>query len=183
MIHGEKLAKSLHFIALFSFFSFPVFAAPHSRASRASASNGDDPDYQAGVAFYAAGQTYSAIDSFRTALRHQPDNRLARAALRRLEVEIGSAPAVEFGHPTPESSRLDRISRAFDQWVLIDIPRALNFNDTLGDDLSADGTLAAMNGRAAQLLIERKIAAKHDRMFLKDRELRSLVRRMPAVSA
>jgi hypothetical protein len=158
-------------------------AAPKSGHAPPSASIDDDLFYQAGVKQYAAGQRDKALGSFRVALRHHPGNRLMISTIRRVEGEVGQPPAVEFRREALEASWFDQTSDAFDEFLLVDVSNAMNFDDSLGDAESSVGTLEALNGRVAQLQKEQEFALRHGQAFLKEREMRSLVRRMPTVAA
>ena len=143
----------------------------------------DDRYYKAGISLYAAGQRQQALGSFRIALHHHPRNTLVLTAIRRVEGELGAAPPVEYASEAPSASWFDAASDSFDEFMLVDVPRAVNFEDSLGDCASDVGTLEALNGRVAQLMKERECALKHGCRFRKDREMRSLIRRMPTIVA
>jgi hypothetical protein len=135
------------------------------------------------MSVYAAGMPDKALDFFREALHRHPKDPIALAAISRVKTELAAAPASapESAPQEAELSLIHAASDALDEFVLVDVPRALNFDDTLGDGESRVGTLAALSGRVAQLFQERRFALEHDRPFRKDRELRALVRRMPVV--
>jgi hypothetical protein len=96
--------------------------------------------------------------------------------LRPMEVAKAAAAA-------PRPSAMGRVSDAVDESLALDLPRFINFNDTCGDAVASAGTLEALNGRVAQLLSERTVALRLGKPFEKDAELRSLVRRLPALTA
>lgn len=96
--------------------------------------------------------------------------------LRPLEVARATAAA-------PRPSAMGRVSDALDDSLALDLPRFINFNDTCGDAVASAGTLEALNGRVAQLLSERAVALRLGKPFDKETELRSLVRRLPALTA
>ncbi|MFI5349079.1 MAG: hypothetical protein ACHQ2Z_06020 [Elusimicrobiota bacterium] len=158
-------------------------AAPKKSHGPPPLSIEDDTAYQTGIKQYARGRRDLALGSFRLALRRHPGNRLALTTIRRVEGELGAAPAVDFSPEEPTASWLDSASASFDEFVLVDIPRAVNFNESVGDDVSDVGTLEALNGRVAQLMKERECAWRHGRRFSKDQEMRCLLRRIPAIAA
>lgn len=96
--------------------------------------------------------------------------------LRPLEVARAAAAA-------PRPSAMGRVSQAVDDSLALGLPRIINFNDTCGDAAASAGTLEALNGRVAQLLSERTVALRLGKPFDKETELRSLVRRLPALTA
>jgi hypothetical protein len=96
--------------------------------------------------------------------------------LRPLEVAKAAAAA-------PRPSAMGRVSQAVDDSLVVGLPRFINFNDTCGDAVASAGTLEALNGRVAQLLSERTVALRLGKPFDKETELRSLVRRLPALTA
>jgi hypothetical protein len=166
--------------------SAPAISAPPAPASRQAASSvEEDPLYQTGLSLYAAGNPVQALDSFRAALRRNANDPLAQSAVSRLEAELyGSHSAlVTFDEAPAEPTMIAKASAEFDQLVLVHIPHAMNFNDTLGNGLASIGTLSALNGRVIQLLKEKQVALRHSRPFRKEGELLGLVRRMPAVAA
>jgi hypothetical protein len=162
--------------------SIAAAASKKSRSSEMTSIN-DDPFYQTGIKLYAAGQRAKALGAFRVALSHHPGDRLALAAVRRVQGELVQASPFEFAPKALENSLLDRASDAFDKLMLVDISWVVNFDDSVGNDLSNVGTLQAVNGRVAQLIKEQQFSLEHARPFLKDREMRSLVRRMPTIAA
>lgn len=134
--------------------------------------------YQSGLDDYARGDSGAALASFRKALRLSPKNASALAAVHRLESEAAyrrlSAPR---GHGGPAPATASRLER----FLLVSVPRWFYFERTLGDGLRDVGTLTALNASVVQLLGERKVALAHNRPFRKERRLRELLRRAPAV--
>jgi hypothetical protein len=171
------------FIVICGLLEAAAWAAPGSKSPSRPSPTEEDPFYKVGMSLYAAGDAAKALDCFRIALRERPRDPLVRAAVRRVEAELDAARPPLIARASAQPSWLDEMSEAFDELVLVDIPQVVNFDDTLGDGESAVGTLAALNARVAQLLNEQKFALEHDRPFRKERELRSLVRRLPAVMA
>jgi hypothetical protein len=137
-----------------------------------------DDYYQRGMDLYAAGKTPQALGAFRVALRRHPEDQAAQTAVRRLEVELAYKPTA-----THAGDNYSAEPSWLDEFVLADMPWLINFNQSLGDSMSASGTLIACNGRVAQLLAERRLAMAQERPFLKEKELRALVRRLPAITA
>lgn len=137
--------------------------------------------YRAGVGFYAEGRRLEALDAFRKALRIEPDNGTVRAAVDRVRLELSRpvdpAPTLSLAQ-TGEPASLEEW---IDDWLLVLAPRYIRFEKTLGDAWTGQGTRDAMGGRVAQLMAERRLALVRNRTFLKDPELRALVRRWPVV--
>lgn len=148
-----------------------------SGPARAGDSPSDEQPYQAGLTLYARGDRTGALASFREALRRNPHDRLAIAAVRRLESELAPrappAPAASGGAETP---RLERL-------LLVEIPRWYQFGRTIGDCVSAVGTVEAANARVGQLLVERRLARARKRRFRGERTLRELLRRAPLATS
>lgn len=142
--------------------------APVSKEADAS-----DRLYQKGLDQYSRGDRAGALETFRAVERSDPADRFARAAVRRLESELAPRPpAVRPASYAEDLSRLDR-------FLLVELPRWYHFDRSVGNSLSAVGTLAALNARVRQLMGERKVALAKMRRFRKERELRELLRRAP----
>lgn len=173
----KKAAKELIFLACTALLAAGAGATPTrtSHPKRHKTAESDDY-YQKGLNLYAAGKTPQALGAFRVALRRHPEDQSAQAAVQRLEVELAYAPVASSAKASVEPSWID-------DFVLADMPWLINFNDSIGDSVNASGALNACNGRVAQLLAERKIALAQERPFGKERELRALVRRLPAITA
>lgn len=152
----------------------PARAAPSSEAER---------QYQKGLSDYAQGRRVPALAAFQEALRLDPKSPSARAAVQRITLEV-SRPDVY--RPTPaaqKGSALASLEEALDDFLLRQAPRYFRFERTVGDARSDQGTLAAMQGRVAQLMGERRLSLSRRSPFAKEREFRSLVRRLPQVLA
>lgn len=152
--------------------AFLVLASTAQAKRNAVAKTVDaDPAYQRGLRLYAAGRLPQARDAFRLALKRHPHERAAQSAVRRVETELT--------YRIPSSEEAEEPSW-FDSLVLDDVPAFLNFDDSIGDSLTAEGASQARGGRVSQLLAERKLAAERGRSFTKERELRALIRRATA---
>lgn len=179
---GIRTGTSALVLGLCAVLGTSALAVPPRRTRSRPTSVQADARYQAGMALYAAGDPLTALKSFRAALREDPEDPYVRAAVRRIEAELAAASAPSSAPPPPETSMLEAAADAFDALCLVAIPRAVNFDDSVGGAQDVEGTLAALNGRVAQLLQERRYASEHDLPFRKDRELRALVRRIPSVA-
>lgn len=158
-----------------------AFAGPAAaRAARADSPADESVEsarlYQAGMDSYTRGDLDAAQASFREALRLEPSSRSALAAVRRLESELSSRPAVA-RRLAPAPARRPESAGGLDRFFLVSLPRWFYFERTLGDGLRDVGTLAALNARVVQLMGEREIALARNRPFRKDRLLRALLRR------
>jgi len=154
----------------------PPASALERSTSRSQVSPEAERHYQAGMKFYVAGAKDRALASFRQALRLAPRDPSARAAVNRLEVELMS--------PTrPEPARPEELGEDPVEVFAAQVVGFVMFEETLGEARSKTGTLEAMQGRVAQLLAERKRAKSKGLAFAKERELRAMVRRLPAVLA
>ena len=178
-----KSATTTVFLGLCAHLCVAAMPAPVVKPRPKTAAIENDPFYQTGMSVYAAGMPDKSLDFFSEALRRHPNDPVALSAVSRVKTELAAAPAPEFARPEAEPSFIQAFSDTFDAFVLVDVARALNFDDTLGDGESRVGTLAALSGRVAQLFQEQRFAREHDRPFPKERELRALVRRMPAIVA
>ena len=184
----QKISKVV-FLGLFLLLRLPLEAAASDK------SNGEKSEfdsYQHGVQLYADGKPPQALAIFKKIVRKNPKNQYARAAIARVESEIGlkKQPAPDIAasaklKPGPAEAEIprywtERVSEKVDDFLIVNLPRSLNFNHTLGDFITGVGTLQAVQGRVNQLLAERKFALAKNRPFSKEKELRALVRRMPA---
>lgn len=164
-------------------FSIPGPAA--ARAAGAARQADESPEsarfYQEGMDYYTGGDLDAALASFRKALRLEPGNRSALAAVRRLESEIANRPAAA-RRPASEPTRRPAPVGALDRFFLVSLPRWYYFERTLGDGLRDVGTLVALNARVVQLMGEREIALAHNRPFRKESQLRALLRRAPVAT-
>ena len=161
-----------------------AFAGPQAAWAARAASQADESVesarlYQAGMDSYTGDDLDAALASFREALRLDPNNRSALAAVRRLERELANRPAVA---RRPAPSRRPAPAGAVDRFFLISLPRWFYFERTIGDGLRDVGTLTALNARVVQLMGERKMALARNRPFQKDRQLRELLRRAPVAT-
>jgi hypothetical protein len=139
-----------------------------------------DHPYQAGLDHYARGERAAALASFREALRREPDNHSALAAIIRLESELAPQPTPLL---SPEVERVRGSSSGrVERFFIVSVPRWFHFERTVGNPLSDLGTLNAFNARIVQLLGEKKFASAHNRRFGNDRELRELLRRLPVAA-
>jgi len=178
MLPHQKTAVGAAFALGFCALLCSPAAALDRRPSRVSLSPEAERHYQAGMQFYVAGSKDQALSSFRQALRLSPQDPSARAAVNRLEVELMSPPPTR-----PEQARPDELGEDPVEVFAAQVVDFVRFEETLGDARSKTGTLEAMQGRVAQLLAERKRAKSKGLAFAKERELRAMVRRLPAVLA
>ena len=151
-------------------------AAPGGKAGGAQDRGDVDALYQKGMRLYAVGKPEKALPVFKEVLRRDPDDRSARAAVVRIYTELAFARL-----PKQEYSQPPTLSESIDEFLVVDVPRYYDFGRTFGDDIAQAGTLDALNGRVSQLMAERRRALEAGREFAKERELRSLVRRLPSV--
>lgn len=163
-----------------------AFAGPEAAwAARAAPPADEDSKstrhYQEGMDYYTGGDLDAALSSFREALRLEPGNRSALAAVRRLESEVANRPAAA-RRPAAAPARRPAPAGAVDRFFLISLPRWFYFERTIGDGLRDVGTLTALNARVVQLMGERKMALARNRPFQKDRQLRELLRRAPVAT-
>jgi hypothetical protein len=135
----------------------------------------NDTYYLGGLSLYAHGETKQALAAFRDALARHPNDPKALAAVRRLEVELA-------GQKPSSPKRRRRLALVVDRTWLDHSFWWVRFGRTLGDAESAQGSLTALQGKVKQLLAERRRAFALRRRFSKERELRALVRRMPAMA-
>lgn len=141
--------------------------------ARAGERSPDEHPYQAGLTRYSRGDREGALASFREALRRDPGDRQSIAAVRRLESELApGAPPARAASAAAETPRLERL-------LLVELPRWYQFGRTIGDRVSAVGTVEAANARVRQLLVERRFALARKRPFRNERGLRELLRRAP----
>lgn len=152
---------------LWTLLCVPACAASPSEAER---------QYQKGVSAYAQGHHALALSAFRESLRLDPRNLSARAAVQRIALEASQPDSARSTTPSAPGSE-----GALDDFLLRQVPRYFRFERTVGDARADQGTLDAMQGRVAQLMGERRLALSHRGVFVKDRELRALVRRLPLV--
>jgi len=127
--------------------------------------------YQKGAQLYAQGDLRGALAAYRDLLQASPGNRTALLSIARIEMELTNQRQAPRAAPHPESS-------GFDDFILNDLAQWVQFDRSLGDAQDKLGTMAARNGELKQLLAERRVAFNEDRKFLKERELRALVRRL-----
>lgn len=137
--------------------------------------------YEIGVGLYAGGRPAAALAEFKASLNLRPNHAATRAAVLRLESETAAIPPPAAAS-RPSTDDPTRRGEALDRLFLVSIPRWINFDKTVGDALSRVGTVAALNGRVAQLLAERRLALARKRPFPKDKQLRALLRRVPALA-
>ena len=163
-----------------------AFAGPEAAgAARAARTADESPQttrhYQEGMDYYTGGDLDAALASFREALRLEPGNRSALAAVRRLESEIANRPAAA-RRPAAEPAPRPAPAGVIDRFFLVSLPRWFYFERTIGDGLRDVGTLTALNARVVQLMGERDLALARNRPFGKDRQLRELLRRAPVAT-
>jgi hypothetical protein len=132
--------------------------------------------YQAGVDCYADGRFSEALVAFQDALRLNPNDEAARAAVDRLRSEQARAAAQR---PAAASHPALRRMGGEDDSFVAKVERYLLFERTVGDARNQQGELLAKQGRIAQLLVERKVSRALRRAFEKDAELHALSRRLP----
>lgn len=153
-----------------------LLALSGSGPARAGEPVSDENPYQTGLTRYAHGDRTGALASFREALRRNPADRQSIAAVRRLESELAPrAPPALAAKAAADMPRLERL-------VLVELPRWYHFGRTIGDCVSAVGTVEAANARVGQLLVERRLARARKRPFRNERALRELLRRVPLAS-
>lgn len=150
-----------------------LLALSGSGPARAGERSPDEHPYQAGLTRYSRGDREGALASFREALRRDPGDRQSIAAVRRLESEL--APRA----PEPSAANAGDGTPRFERLLLVELPRWYQFGRTLGDRMSAVGTVEAANARVGQLLVERRFARARKRPFRNERGLRELLRRAP----
>ena len=159
---------------LWTLLCVPACAASPSEAERR---------YQQGLSAYAQGHRALALASFKESLRLNPKSPSARAAVMRIELEAAQADSARSVPTAAPKSAVASSEGTLDDLLLRQVPRYFRFERTVGDARADQGTLAAMQGRVAQMLSERRHARVRGRSFDKERELRELVRRLPAVLA
>jgi hypothetical protein len=152
--------------------SWAAKAAPASAESRETSRL-----YQAGMDHYSRGDLAAALASFREALRREPGNLSALAAVHRVEIE-SARQTTPTAAPRPAPVR----AKSLDRFFLVSLPRWYYFERTIGDGMRDVGTLTALNASIVQLLGERKFALAQNRPFRKERRLRELLRRTPGTA-
>lgn len=149
-------------------------------AAQARAKESRPTAYDKGAQLYADGKLPQALAIFQAILRREPGDRAALKAARRVEAELARRRPPS---RVPDAEALlDWTADDVDELLAIRLPRLLRPEDAVGDLLHAVGTLEAAGGRVSQLLVERRFARKRGRKFLKERELRAAVRRLPAAA-
>lgn len=152
-------------------------ASAKARAQRPAKSSRAEADfyYQNGVDQYASGRYPQALAAFREALRRDPGNRVARIAAERVRGEIALTASEK---ASARRAPGNRGAPPVEDTILQRVARVLAFERTLGDERERAGRLAAMQGRIAELLAERRISRARRRAFSKDAELHALSRRL-----
>lgn len=152
-------------------------AADAKRPSRSALHAAEaEARYQAGVDHYAGGRLPEALLAFEDALKLNPEDRAARAAVNRLRAErtrtLSEAPVVSRAPPPASSPGRHSAS------LIGLLPLLFRFERAIGDAYEREGRLRAMQGRILQLLAERRVSARRRRRFDKDAELHALSRRL-----
>ena len=156
-----------------------VDAAAKARSSRPAKAPRAEADafYQAGMDHYAHGRYPQALAAFREALRRDPSDRAARLAVNRVLGETAMTASEGLARaPQPAASRA--IPRTEEDSVLPGLARFFAVERAVGDEREQEGRRVAMEGRIAQLLVERKVSRSLRRPFSKDAELHALSRRL-----
>lgn len=158
-----------------------LLAGIASRAEEGSSADGarSQPRYERALRLYTDGRLREAQRAFAAIARDYPDHKAARTAVVRIQYELDQDEPLVFS-PAP-AARERGLAEGMDELLLGSLPAYLRFERTLGDARTRAGTLRACQGRVEQLLAERRWARSRKAPFRKERELRAMVRRMPAM--
>jgi hypothetical protein len=134
--------------------------------------------YTVGVDLYARGEFSQALVAFQDAVRLDPRDRSARAAVNRVQMELGRRvqPGAPVWRTRPKEAESEGGGPLLE--VLVGL---LNFERAVGDPVNDQGAQQAKLGRIAQLLGERRVSRARGLSFAREEELHALSRRLPTL--
>ena len=120
-----------------------------------------DSFYQTGVDQYAEGRFPQALAAFQEAVRRDPRNHAARIAVSRVHEEIAMAVSEKSPSASSQLSASQTLAKTeVNDSFLSSIAPYFAIEQTVGDERDHEGQILAMQGRIAQLLIEKKVVGK-----------------------
>jgi tetratricopeptide (TPR) repeat protein len=172
------MERTLALAGLILFLGGAARAQDTARAREAAMPSAPETAYEAGVDQYARGRFSEALAAFEGVLRRDPRNRAARIAAERVRAEIAMAATARPNAAAPRPPDAPWLEPEDDGAFFSKVVGLAHFERTVGEEREREGRLRAMQGRIAQLVVEKRVSRAQGRSFLKDAELHALSRRL-----